>query len=380
MMKALFFFEWKLFWSNIKNIVALAVFIFLCLYLTLAVEPDYRPNRAIEYDEIAATNRDANYFIENNDPEIFQRSIPLFQEIAASSETLLEALEQEDYRTVMELEPTYYSQNMSRFSGQDPNYYVFGVPEGVRNRKKTYDNLATTSHYEFLRDGNYVLSLEIIEGRTALQALTRQLMGILPLILFLIVIIYGMDIFAADKHHQTIVNELPLSKYKRLGVKSLVVFSAFILTFILGTSIFVLLTGLRTGFGGFNLPVPQMQFNLSIGQFLLQTILLLALIALIFSRSMAWGSLLINQPIVNLLFIPLIFAGSLWYETGITYGHPEISFLPPTFFRVGDVISGFLNFWYSSEFITFGTGIGILSTLLLMIELLNLVTIRIQKD
>jgi len=379
-MRAMFMFEWKLFWRNIKNVVTFAVFIFLSLYLALAVEPNDRPNRSIEYDEIAATNRDANYFIENRDPAIYERTIPMFSELADTSEALLDALETEDYQAVMELENTYYMQNLQRFSNQDPNYYAYGVPVDERHQMMTYDNTATTNHYNYLSDGNFVLSLEIIEGQTALQAFARQFKGLLPLALILLVVTYGIDIFAEDNQHHTIVGELPLTKYKRLWVKTLVVVLAVLLSLFVGSLLFMLITGFRTGFGGLNLPVPHILHNLPIGQYLMQVFVLILLIALVFSRGMAWISLFINKSAINLLFIPLIFIGGLWHESGIAYSHPEIAFFPPTYFRVGDVVSGYLNFWYSSDSITFGTGVVVLLGLLIIIELLHLLIIRAQRN
>ena len=378
-MKALFSFEWKLFWQNIKNIVTFLVFLFLCLYLALAVEPNVRPNRKIDVDEIAATNRDANYFIENSDPIVYQRTVPMFMELAETTEDLLEAIEQEDYIAVMELEDTYYAQNLWRHEGQDPNYYMFGVPQIEREQTMSYDNSAITRHYDFMEEGNYVLSLDIIEGRTAFQALTRQFQGMLPIVLFIVVIIYGIDIFAEDKKHPTIIAELPVTRYKHLGVKSVVVFLSFLFTLLLGSFLFAILTGFRTGFGGLNLPVPHILYNISIGRYLLQVFLLLSLIAFIFIRGMAWLSLFTSKALANFIFIPLLFVGSLWHRTGIAYGQPQVVFYPPTYFRVGDVVSNYLNFWYGSEVVTFNTGMLIMIGVWLLVELLILITLRVRR-
>src|SRR5690625_6016757 len=96
---------------------------------------------------------------------------------------------------------------------------MFGVTQIEREQTMSYDNSAITRHYDFLEEGHYVLSLDIIEGRTAFQALTRQFQGMLPIVLFIVVIIYGIDIFVEDKKNTTIIAELPVTRFKHLDVK-----------------------------------------------------------------------------------------------------------------------------------------------------------------
>ena len=397
-MKSQFILEWKLFTQNIKNRIVFGIFIFICIYSAMVIEENFEPLRPINIDVYEAEILDAEYFLQNNDSSLNPRSTALFQTVLEINPVLIQAIEQEDWQTVMDEEQKHYKYLVvDRYGYEegytDPALYEYDEPMYLReNRQRYYDNY-TVNRYEDYNENISNLSISILEERTALQAIIRHLQSYLPTILIIMAILFSMDIFSKDMKHQTVVQNIPLSKYKNSWAKSLVVLTALTLTIFLGFIVFSIPIIIKHGFGSFSLPIPiygwilnntyggqdGIWISYNIGTVLLQAIILLYLIFIIFTRIIYWINIYINRTYVNVLTIPVLFINQLWHRSGITYSTSVYNYLPETYFRVGQALAGQLNFLYLSNTITFGTGLISLAITLFFLECIIIGSLAIKR-
>lgn len=389
-MKAQYILEWKLFTHNIKNRVVFGIFIFICLFGAFVVESEFNPLRAIDVESLEAEVEDAEYFLENEDSATNPRMTEMFLTVMAINPPLIDAINEEDWSTVMEEEQNHYQYlvvNRYQYEGGyvDPRLYKYGEPSYIREIRQNYYDEYHAQRYQNYTDEESKLSLSKIEERTVLQAVVRHLQGYLPTIMIIMVILYTIDIFPKDRQHSSITQNVPLSKYKNGWAKSLVILIATTLTLLIGFIVFSILVTIQNGFGSFNLPIPiyggtsntfvgtsDIWVSQSIGVFLVQAIVLLYFIFILFIRLISWMNIFVKESFMNLLVLPLVFISSVWHRPGVAYTTTIYNYIPATYFRVGEVLTGQLNFLYLSNTITFGTGLISLALSYVFLEVLIL--------
>lgn len=392
-MRAQFNLEWKLFTQNTKNRVIFFFFIILSLYGALVIEENQTPWRSIDPDIFETEIKDAEYFISNNDEYSNPRMFQMFSDLIDNNKELIEAIKNEDWHTVLEKEQDHYINFVFLRYGdggayRDPYFYNYDEDTYLSGLRQEYAASYTVKRYSDYQESNVQLSKAIIEERTVIQTILRHLQGWLPAILIIIAILYAVDITPEDGKHLSIVKGVPLSTYKYSWVKSIVVLSGYGLTLIAGFISFAIPIGLKYGLGSFNLPIPvygwtysngDIWINTTIGFMFLQAILLLSLIVLIFIRGMTLLNIFIKQSFINLFFIPFVFISNLWHSPGKTYVHSQYNYIPATYFRIGEALTGQLNHLYLSNLISFQTGLIILVVSVVLIECLLFVGIKAKR-
>lgn len=392
-MKAQFILEWKLFIQNIKNQVVFGLFIFLALFAAFVVEPSHELWRTIDVEIYETEIEDAQYFLENNDPNTNQRMFSMFTNMIELNTQLIDAIQAEDWYTVMNEEQNhYYNFVMGRYadggSYRDPHFYDYDEYTYISELRQDFALSYTGERYIDYQKSDVELSKSIIEERTVIQTILRYLQESLPAILIVLAILYAVDIVPKDKRHPTIVHNVPVSPYKNSWAKSGVVLAAYTGTLLIGFLVFAIPVAFRHGIGPLNLPIPiygwsyslgHIWVNSTIGAMFFQAIVLLYLIALIFIRGLTFINLLIKNSFVNLLTIPLVFVSNLWHTPGKTYVYARYNYIPATYFKIGQALTGQLNFLYLSDLISFGTGLLSLGVTLLGIEGLILAGMKLTR-
>jgi len=84
-----------------------------------------------------------------------------------------------------------------------PGYYTYG------NRFSHYDGHYAFNKYSVMYDayveGNYDLTIDIFNEKTALQTLVRLMNSYFPYILLIYCLLLANDIVTKDRHHMSIV-------------------------------------------------------------------------------------------------------------------------------------------------------------------------------
>lgn len=377
-MHAFMRFEWKRFWSDIKNKVATLLFVGLSLYMALGIEHDVEPVRSFDSEPIAATLKDADYFLETKDSEMYGRSFKSFGTLKELAEDLLAALAEEDYRQAIVLEAEYHGAMMARYEGQNPKYYIYGLNDTERTQLQVYDDLAYGQYSEALLESDLYLTQSILEGKTVSQSLARSWLGVMPVILLVVGLIFGLDFFSSDSQHGTIANAFPFSTYKKSWGRTLVVWSASVLILLVGEVSFVLALSFYRDFGGLDLLVPGIINNVTVLSFLIQTHGLLFLALLLLLRIGSWTGALLKNSAIPILLIPSLLIPYILDIGRNTYFAKRFSWFPMSFFQVGNVVSGFQNFWHSSTTFTFSSEMISLIVGLFFIELVIYLTFKQQ--
>lgn len=392
-MRAQFILEWKLFTQNIKNQLIFFLFIFLALYAAFIIEPNYTPWRSLEADIYESEIEDAEAFLANNDESLNPRMTEMFLNLIENNTQLLEAINAEDWNHVLEEEQNHYLHFVKLRYGEggayrDPYFYSYNEHTYISDIRQGYAEGYTAARYQNYQASDVPLSQSIIEERTVIQSLLRYMQNWLPAILIIMAILYAVDIVPKDIKHPSVLQSIPLSAYKASWTKSLVVMFAYVITLLAGLLLFAVPVGLRAGFGPLNVSIPVYGWSYSIGhiwitstigKMLLQSLVLLFLIVLLFIRGMAFFNIFINNSFANLLFIPFVFISNLWHSPGKTYVHAQYNYIPATYFRIGEALTGQLNYLYLSNLISFGTGLVVLSGSFLFVELLNLSGLKLQR-
>lgn len=248
-------------------------------------------------------------------------------------------------------------------------YYTYGNDYAKMDGHYAY--LYSASRYEGYATGKSDLSINVFEERTALQTLQRLLHSYLPLILIVSCILFTADIVLKDRRNPTLLQGLPLSDWTKLIIKGGVSFIGSILT-IVPISVGLLITGARSGFGDFSLPVPfaiplpilstnTLTFEtMNMGEYLIQNMLLLVFWFLLIISLLLFVSILIKNEFANLLVgCVFVFAEFFYFSRGIGY-YWDVQLFPSSYVQVGQVISGYRAFLYGFEKLTLGNGLAVL--------------------
>lgn len=387
-MRAQFLVECKLFTRNLKNQILFGLFLLATIYTAVIIVPQYQPIREVDRETYERQIEDAEYVFENYEAADYDRTIDLYTSLYEVNQILIEALEQGDFETFLLNEPQQYGIMLSRFDNNDPNFFEHGVSSYEQGRNQQYYSIYTQQRYNLYIESDIELNENIIEERTVLQTIQRMLEGVLPYFLIALLIFYSIDSVTKDKKHPTILHSLPSSSSKRLWAKSFAVLVGYFATILIGFILFSIIVGSRYGFGSPNIPVPIYGYDYSRGDiladttialFLIQALILLFFISLIYIRSIIFLSLLFRQEFLNLIVaLPTMFISELWNRTGVAYVTERYSFMPPSYFNIGEALIGRLNFVYTTAFVTFGSGVVSLAACWLIIEIFLFLTTRFR--
>lgn len=382
-MGAVFIQEWKLFIKNIKNIAIFFILIIGAIYYTAVIAPSYVHPETIDEQAIEREIEELYTKIDNIKDD-FVRSLPLkptYYEMIELDKNRLEALETEDYRT-------YAKQTMDWFgySSIKPTRRYRDYGDWYPEQTTMYKLANESRRYQGYLDKQLKITPALLHEQTALQVFKRSMEGMLPIVFLVMVIFYSNDILTNDRKHMSLVDAYPVSLNKRLWAKTAVAVTASMLTIILAFGVGVLITGQRFGFGSLKISVPYYYVKelfdwnidiMSMSMYVLKSMTMFFLLALIFTRGILLLSILFRNEFVNLLAIAAIFAESLYYGRG-SGPYTKKPWYPSTYFKVGEVLNGHRNFLYTTDVINFQNSLLSLGALFLLIECLMFLVTRIR--
>lgn len=245
----------------------------------------------------------------------------------------------------------------------NPGYYTYGNNYAVMDGHYAY--LYSASRYKGYTEGKSNLSLNVFEERTALQTLQRLLHSYLPLILIVSCILFTADIVLKDRRNPTLLQGLPLSDWRKLIIKGGVSLLGSILT-IIPLSVGLLIIGSRNGFGDFELPVPiylsdeGLFSNIMMWQYFVQNMLFIFFWFLFIISLLLLVSITLKNEFANILVGSMfVIAEFIYFERGLGAVR-NIQWYPTSYVQVGQVISGYRNYLYGSEVLTFGSGLTVM--------------------
>ena len=291
---------------------------------------------------------------------------------------MVTAFENQDFMRFLHLRTHALEGNMGSFPEDQELFTQSPFP----GKDRTHLYYQTLLRYQVYMNEDLPISYAMIEQKTALQTLQNILLSSAPYLIIFSAIYFSSDVLVRDRQNRTILQGLPLSWYRVLNIKTLV---AFLYTHIVLSMLIIvgiIIVSLQNGFGSFNIPVPvmiaQKNFTLneydliSIAQFLVKAMSFIPILVYLFIRlSLVFSLLLKNEWLVLMVSTIVLFSERLYYSRTLRelFGI-EISYFPQTYFDFGKIVSGDKSFLVNLETITYTTGIIVLITTIVIVELL----------
>ncbi len=391
-MQSYFKFEFLHFFFNKKNIAVYVILLFFSCYYAMVVAPSYDPIEKVDRLEMEARYLTREDFLNSVNTERMHPStayaVMTYPEWNEYEKGRLDALEENDFKKYAEATSKWYTYSDGMiYKGGDflfyhPRYYTYGNNYAREDGHFAY--LSAASRYEGYAEGDYALSIDVFEERTALQTWQRLLQSYLPFILIVSCILLSADIVLKDRRNPTLLRGFPMSPWRRLLVKGGVALFGSILAFI-PLAAGLLIIGARNGFGSLDLPVPiyshvDKSFSLiSLSEFMLQNMALIILWFVLIISLLLLTSILIRNEFANLFIGFAVVIGEFTYYTrGIGFIR-EVQWYPTSYIQVGQVISGYRNYVYESNALTLGNGATVLSACVCIILLTVFIISNLPK-
>lgn len=397
-MKQYFLFELKAFSRSTKNIAVMILLVVAALYYSLFLAPNYRPNESINESEIQSEQDSIVHWIENRESEGVsvgaQFALAYYPPLIEINSERLEALEEDDFKAYSTWTAEWYIyQDMFTFGNPQYlsyNYVYYGIDQEYPLQEGSYWYRETANRYAQYAEEDSKVSPAVLEERTALQTVYRLLnTSSVPVIMLAVVVFYANDSVVKDRKHLSITKSFPVSFSGKLWTKTLVVLTMTAFTFIGLLLIFLVIIGYQEGFGSFSLPISVYDGlvlnnrgsfdSISLGRFYIQAAVLIFLITYIFVRAIILLSVLVRNEFFNLFAgIALIFSERIYYMRGIGF-FSNVDLLPPTYFPIGEVLTGYQNHLYNSPSITFQNGVYSLAATIVAVEIILFVATRFKR-
>lgn len=389
-MWAYFKFELSQFITNKKNIAIYAILLFLACFYAMKIAPSYEPIEKVDAKEIEARYLSREAFLSTfyNDPNRFVGmagfGLAIYPEWNNLDKARLDALKDHDFVKYSEATSEWYVYANNITYGNErffysPGYYSHG--NLYASEDGYYGYLYTASRYKGYAEGDYKLSLNVFEERTALQTLQRLLHSDLPMILMICCIFLTVDVVLKDRLNPTILRGFPISDWKKLIIKGIVSLIGSI-GVILPLSVGLIIIGIRYGFGDFQLPVPiyttlskpsyfnKGEFvNTAMGNYLVDNVIFIVFCFMYLILLVLLVSMFIKNEFANLLAGAIfIFNESFFFQRGIGFFY-EVENYPTNYVQVGQIVSGYRNYIYNSNALNFNHGLMIvgMSTSVLLV-------------
>lgn len=249
---------------------------------------------------------------------------------------------------------------------------------------------------EALLQSGIEITYEMIEEKTALQALKNIFLTFGPYILLFSAIYFSNDVLVRDRNQTSSVQGLPISWYQYIHTKSLVAitYTLFILIGLLIVTVIALT--LSKGFGSFKMEVPILTVHEEGNMWFTNeysTISMLKYFAMIFSFVPVFMYIFIRLNMIISLFlrnewIVLLVSSLLLFSERFYYARDKqklfnigIENFPQTFFDFGKIITGEKNFLLYMNKLTYEKGLIMMVMTLILVELfLFLSTKIVTKD
>lgn len=221
-------------------------------------------------------------------------------------------------------------------------------------------------------------------GKTGIQQLYSFFLTYGPLIILFITIFVASEVLVDDRKHHTLKAGQPLGWRKYIFYQSLSMFIIIMTGIALLLTVFFLLISLLYGFGDLSLlntnyayndgyrAAEENFFTAPVTDFILQSLILTALLLYLFIRLNAVLSLVFRHDVIVMIAGFAIIAFNRLYSGG-----GEDKFLgigahlfPQNYFEFGNILSGHQNFLTLSNNFTFDNGLIVLFTTIIIIEII----------
>ena len=363
-----FIVELKQFFTNKKNLAIFALLTFAAIFYAIRLAPAYDPIEQVNYDEIEATYLTRQEFIDSLRGQDLWQSHPsvvyayeIFLRMNPIDLQRMEALDAGDLRTYAEqTSKWYFDTNMFTYRNDlfayNSRYYM--TNDKFAEEEAFYSYLDQYKRYEGYANGDYDLTIDIFEQKTALQTLERLLKGPLPYIFLIATLLLTIDIVTKDRRHPSILKGFPIADWKRLFIKAIVALIGSIALW-LPLVVGLVIIGFQFGFGSFSFPSPVynpeliMGFegkftDMTLGMFLARCFLLLAAWMFVMISIVLLFSIIFRQEMLNMLVgILLIFGERFYTSRGVGFFW-DVENYPTSYVQVGNIVSKYQNFFFSS--------------------------------
>ena len=257
----------------------------------------------------------------------------------------------------------------------DPNV-MRDAGSGNQNRNGHYWNLeARTRLGKYAHMKSNEINEVVINQQTALQQLERAFFYGLALAILIATAVMSTDLVTRDSKRQSILRNFPLTSWGMVNCKSL---SALLMgsgLFLVFLVILLPFNIVKFGLGSLALPISVYGGNsfttISLGQFILEGFVLTLLSMWLIIRLQIALQLLLKSEFASLaVSIFLLVSESLYFLPGLVSINSWTLYLLPSYFNIGQLVTGFQNFRYETTKMTFGLAMILFVLTLIVVEII----------
>lgn len=387
MFRIVFLETFKKIYRNKKNrLIFLLAFLGIILYSFLYL-PNVNNPLTIDVDELALETESA-YGMKESRLDSGDIAVNSFTGIDTYSMTkydyennlmFYDALEKGDVSRLFEVKSTNY---VPLFTVEALNDYLERKHDG-QFLEMDFERAMINSNLFILSEIDNPTTHEF-NGKTGIQQLYSFFLTYGPLIILFITIFVASEVLVDDRKHHTLKAGQPLGWRKYIFYQSLSMFIIIMTGIALLLTVFFLLISLLYGFGDLSLlntnyayndgyrAAEENFFTAPVTDFILQSLILTALLLYLFIRLNAVLSLVFRHDVIVMIAGFAIIAFNRLYSGG-----GEDKFLgigahlfPQNYFEFGNILSGHQNFLTLSNNFTFDNGLIVLFTTIIIIEII----------
>ena len=387
MFRIVFLETFKKIYRNKKNrLIFLLAFLGIILYSFLYL-PNVNNPLTIDVDELALETESA-YGMKESRLDSGDIAVNSFTGIDTYSMAkydyennlmFYDALEKGDVSRLFEVKSTNY---VPLFTVEALNDYLERKHDG-QFLEMDFERAMINSNLFILSEIDNPTTHEF-NGKTGIQQLYSFFLTYGPLIILFITIFVASEVLVDDRKHHTLKAGQPLGWRKYIFYQSLSMFIIIMTGIALLLTVFFLLISLLYGFGDLSLlntnyayndgyrAAEENFFTAPVTDFILQSLILTALLLYLFIRLNAVLSLVFRHDVIVMIAGFAIIAFNRLYSGG-----GEDKFLgigahlfPQNYFEFGDILSGHQNFLTLSNNFTFDNGLIVLFTTIIIIEII----------
>lgn len=387
MFRIVFLETFKKIYRNKKNrLIFLLAFLGIILYSFLYL-PNVNNPLTIDVDELALETESA-YGMKESRLDSGDIAVNSFTGIDTYSMAkydyennlmFYDALEKGDVSRLFEVKSTNY---VPLFTVEALNDYLERKHDG-QFLEMDFERAMINSNLFILSEIDNPTTHEF-NGKTGIQQLYSFFLTYGPLIILFITIFVASEVLVDDRKHHTLKAGQPLGWRKYIFYQSLSMFIIIMTGIALLLTVFFLLISLLYGFGDLSLLNTNYAYNdgyraaeenfitAPVTDFILQSLILTALLLYLFIRLNAVLSLVFRHDVIVMIAGFAIIAFNRLYSGG-----GEDKFLgigahlfPQNYFEFGNILSGHQNFLTLSNNFTFDNGLIVLFTTIIIIEII----------
>lgn len=388
--------ELKLFYLQPKNLIILGLLLIMSVYYAIYITPNFKSIEHFNEAPIEARYEERKDFLDNitvteSTHATTMFAYQVFPEWNEYDGQRLDALQNNNLKEYAESTADWYrySDDIIYQANVDylrytPGYYTYG------NRFSHYDGHYAFNKYSVIYDayasGDYDLTIEIFDEKTALQTLVRLMNSYLPYLILIFSLLLTNDIVTKDRYHISIVRGYPITSFGKLMKKGIAAFLGTLSSLLVFLPAFIIIS-IKYGVGSLNMPVVHYDFaflNLGnytympIWEYLLKSFGLCFLWMIILIILILILSAIFKSEFLNFTIIILFFIERLYYQRG-TIIDDWLAWLPTSYIQFGNVTTGYLNYEMIIGSVEYEKGLIVLGITIMILILLMWFVSKIKK-